>query len=87
MADFKFPHGMQQNMAGRLWRPVCETFATSYKRPFVLSVQTIGLIYDVYAEGPVRFMKHLQRSPSEQLIPSDCSVNFCEMFVVRGREF
>ena len=33
---------------------------------------------DVYAEGQVNFVK---------VIPLDGSVNFCEKFVVRGREF
>ena len=33
------------------------------------------------------FVEHLQRSLTRQLIPLDGCVNFCEKFVVRGKEF
>ena len=48
---------------------------TSHKRPFVGG---IGLLNNVSAEGEVSFVKHLQRSPTGQLIPLDCCVSFCE---------
>ena len=43
--------------------------------------------YYVKAEGQDRFEKCLQRLPTEQPIPLDCSVNICEKLVVRLREF
>ena len=47
-------------------------------RPFIPSVAGIGLLCNVYAEGPVSFMNFLQRSPTGLLIPLDGSVSFCE---------
>ena len=61
-------------------------YVTSHKRPFVASVGGIGLLCNVWAQGPVSFVKRRQRSLGT-LIPLDGSVTFCEKFVVRGRTF
>ena len=42
------------------------------------------LLCNVKADGPVSFV---ERPQTWYLIPSDASVNFCERFVARGREF
>ena len=47
----------------------------------------IGLLCNVWAQGPVSFVKPQQRSPTGLLIPLVGSVTFCEKFVFRGREF
>ena len=39
-----------------------EMYATIRKRPYVPSVRGIKIICNVYAEGLVNFVKHLQRS-------------------------
>ena len=57
-------------------------YVTSHKRPFVPSVGGIGLLCNVYSQGPDSFVKRHQRSPTGYLIPSDGSVTFCEKFVV-----
>ena len=44
-------------------------------------------MYNVKADSPVSFVECLQRSSTWYLIPLYGSVNFCEKFVVRGREF
>ena len=66
------------------WYPVCDK---SQK-----AICTICWVYriticNVEAEGKVRFVKRLQRSPTGQLILLDGCVSFCEKFVVREREF
>ena len=62
-------------------------YATSHKRQFILSVGDIGLLCNIWAEGPVGFVKLLQRSPTGELIPLDGFVTISGKFVVRGREF
>ena len=57
-------------------------YGTSHKRPFVPSVGITD--YYVIHRQRVSLVKHLQMLPTGLLIPLD--VDFCERFVVRGRE-
>ena len=62
-------------------------YAPSHKKAFLPSVEGIGLLCNVKADGPVSFVECLQRSSTWYLTPFDGSVNFREKFVVREREF
>ena len=61
MGDVKIPHS---RMTKTCWETLvtCEMYVTSHKRPFVPSVGGIGLLCNVWAEGPVSFLKRWQRS-------------------------
>ena len=47
----------------------------------------LGELCNALAQGPVSFVKILERSPTGLLIPLDDSVTFCETFMLREREF
>ena len=55
-------------------------YETIHKRPFVQSVGGIG-------GGPSKFCETSPKATNGRLIPLDGSVNLCEKFVLRGREF